>query len=166
LPRGGRSTTRSGRTVRWAIRHRRNMRGNFFLRLAPRFALRQPKEPPQETRMSYDPPCGFGGRPQVGIAYVNFTIGDKFTSHNGPPDWRDKTVEKRTCSTPKMLQGRRAANQTSSVPLLYLSGYRVNRDLSPLSHVQTVEIHTPSCVLTSPQHGSHRQVGNRTTRLA
>jgi hypothetical protein len=32
-------------------------------------------------------------RVQVGIAYVNFTTGDKFTSHNGPPDWRDATVE-------------------------------------------------------------------------
>jgi hypothetical protein len=32
-------------------------------------------------------------RVQVGIAYVNFTTGDKFTSRNGPPDWRDKTVE-------------------------------------------------------------------------
>ena len=32
-------------------------------------------------------------RIQVGIAYVNFTSGDKVTSHNGPPDWRDKMVE-------------------------------------------------------------------------
>jgi hypothetical protein len=32
-------------------------------------------------------------RVQVGIAYVNFTTGDKFTSRNGPPDWRDKTFE-------------------------------------------------------------------------
>jgi hypothetical protein len=26
---------------------------------------------------------------QVGIAEVNFTDGDQFTPHNGPPDWRD-----------------------------------------------------------------------------
>jgi hypothetical protein len=32
-------------------------------------------------------------RVQVGIVYVNFTTGDKFTSRNGPPDWRDKAVE-------------------------------------------------------------------------
>ena len=32
-------------------------------------------------------------RVQVGIAYVNFTTGDKFTNRNGPPDWRDTTVE-------------------------------------------------------------------------
>jgi hypothetical protein len=32
-------------------------------------------------------------RVQVGIAYVNFTAGDKFTNRNGPPDWRDTTVE-------------------------------------------------------------------------
>jgi hypothetical protein len=28
-------------------------------------------------------------RVQVGIAYVNFTTGDKFASHNVPPDWRN-----------------------------------------------------------------------------
>ena len=33
-------------------------------------------------------------RVQVGIAWVNFTTGDKFGSHNGPPDWRDTTVER------------------------------------------------------------------------
>ena len=32
-------------------------------------------------------------RVQVGIAYVNFATGDNFTNHNGPPDWRDTTVE-------------------------------------------------------------------------
>jgi hypothetical protein len=32
-------------------------------------------------------------RVQVGIAYVNFATGDKFTNHNGPPDWRDTKVE-------------------------------------------------------------------------
>jgi hypothetical protein len=32
-------------------------------------------------------------RVQVGIGYVNFTTGDKFTNRNGPPDWRDTTVE-------------------------------------------------------------------------
>jgi hypothetical protein len=32
-------------------------------------------------------------RVQVVIDYVNFTAGDKFTSHNGPPDWRDAKVE-------------------------------------------------------------------------
>ena len=32
-------------------------------------------------------------RVQVGIAYVNYTTGDKATSRSGPPDWRDKTVE-------------------------------------------------------------------------
>jgi hypothetical protein len=32
-------------------------------------------------------------RVQVGIAYVNFTTGDKFTNRNGPPDWRDTTAE-------------------------------------------------------------------------
>jgi hypothetical protein len=32
-------------------------------------------------------------RVQVGIAYVNYTTGDKFTNRNGPPDWRDTTVE-------------------------------------------------------------------------
>lgn len=31
---------------------------------------------------------------QVGIAYVNYTTGDKFTNHNGPPDWRDEEVER------------------------------------------------------------------------
>ncbi len=49
-------------TVRWATRRQRNMRGNFFLRLAPRFALRQKKEPSHRMRMSYDPPCGSGGQ--------------------------------------------------------------------------------------------------------
>lgn len=33
-------------------------------------------------------------RVQVGIAWVNFRTGDKFGSHNGPPDWRDTTVER------------------------------------------------------------------------
>jgi hypothetical protein len=32
-------------------------------------------------------------RVQVGIAWVNFTTGDKFSNRNGPPDWRDKMVE-------------------------------------------------------------------------
>jgi hypothetical protein len=32
-------------------------------------------------------------RVQVGIAYVNYTSGDKFTNRNGPPDWRDTAVE-------------------------------------------------------------------------
>lgn len=32
-------------------------------------------------------------RVQVGIAYVNYTVGEKFTSRSGPPDWRDKTTE-------------------------------------------------------------------------
>ena|SRR5882672_9207357 len=33
-------------------------------------------------------------RVQVGIVYVNYnTTGDGFTNRNGPPDWRDKTVE-------------------------------------------------------------------------
>src|ERR1700738_16307 len=32
-------------------------------------------------------------RVQVGIAYVTFTTGDKFTNRNGPPDWRDTTVK-------------------------------------------------------------------------
>ena len=32
-------------------------------------------------------------RVQVGIAYVNYTTGDKFTNRSGPPDWRDTTVE-------------------------------------------------------------------------
>jgi len=37
-------------------------------------------------------------RVQVGIAYVNFTTGDKFTNRNGPPDWRDTTVEQTNIS--------------------------------------------------------------------
>ena len=32
-------------------------------------------------------------RVRVGIAWVNFTAGDKFTNRNGPPDWRDTPVE-------------------------------------------------------------------------
>lgn len=32
-------------------------------------------------------------RVQVGIVYVNFTTGEQFGSHNGPPDWRDEAVE-------------------------------------------------------------------------
>jgi hypothetical protein len=32
-------------------------------------------------------------RVQVGMAYVNFTTGNNFTSRNGPPDWRDENVE-------------------------------------------------------------------------
>jgi hypothetical protein len=47
-------------------------------------------------------------RVQVGIAYVNFTTGDKFTSHNGPPDWRDKTVEETN-----ILDAEDAAKQAS-----------------------------------------------------
>jgi hypothetical protein len=45
-------------------------------------------------------------RVQVGVAYVNFTTGDKFTSRNGPPDWRDKTVEETN-----ILDGEDAARQ-------------------------------------------------------
>jgi hypothetical protein len=30
---------------------------------------------------------------QVGIAYVTFTAGDKFSDRSGPPDWRDTKVE-------------------------------------------------------------------------
>lgn len=48
-------------------------------------------------------------RVQVGIAYVNFTTGDKFTSHNGPPDWRDVTVEQTN-----ILDGNDAAKQACS----------------------------------------------------
>jgi hypothetical protein len=32
-------------------------------------------------------------RVQVGIPWVNFTTGDKFSNRNGLPDWRDKMVE-------------------------------------------------------------------------
>src|SRR5260370_34037346 len=53
---------RSGHTARWGTGHRRNMPGSFSLRLAPRFALRQPKPPSHRIRMSYDPTCGSGGQ--------------------------------------------------------------------------------------------------------
>jgi hypothetical protein len=33
-------------------------------------------------------------RVPVGIAYVDFTTGDKFTSRSGPPDWQDENVER------------------------------------------------------------------------
>ena len=33
-------------------------------------------------------------RVQVGMAYVDFTTGNNFTSRNGLPDWRDKNVER------------------------------------------------------------------------
>ena len=33
-------------------------------------------------------------RVQVGIVYVNYTMDEKVMSHNGPPDWRDSTVER------------------------------------------------------------------------
>jgi hypothetical protein len=33
-------------------------------------------------------------RVQVGIAYVNYTTGEKFTGRNGLPEWRDTVVEK------------------------------------------------------------------------
>ncbi len=33
-------------------------------------------------------------RVQVGMAYVDFTTGNNFTSRNGPPDWRDENVER------------------------------------------------------------------------
>jgi len=40
----------------------------LLLRLAPRFALRQTKQPSHRRRMSYDPTCGSGG--QVKPAHV------------------------------------------------------------------------------------------------
>jgi hypothetical protein len=48
-------------------------------------------------------------RVQVGIAYVNYTTGDKFTSRSGPPDWRDKTVEETN-----IIDAEDAAKQTCS----------------------------------------------------
>ena len=33
-------------------------------------------------------------RVQVGMAQVDFTTGNNFTSRNGPPDWRDENVER------------------------------------------------------------------------
>jgi len=33
-------------------------------------------------------------RVQVGMAYVDFTAGNNFTSRSGPPDWRDENVER------------------------------------------------------------------------
>src|SRR6266851_8465261 len=65
-PRGRRSTTRGGRTVRWAIKRRQNSRGNSLRQPAPHFALRRPTRPHKKRthsmRISYDPPCGFGGQ--------------------------------------------------------------------------------------------------------
>src|SRR5271168_952461 len=63
-PRGSRSTTRSGRTARLAIRRPQRSRGSSLLALAPsRYAgLRQSKESPNRVSMSYDSPCGFRGQ--------------------------------------------------------------------------------------------------------
>jgi hypothetical protein len=49
-------------------------------------------------------------RVQVGIAYVYFTTGDKFTNRNGPPDWRDTTVEQTN-----ILDANDAAKQACSL---------------------------------------------------
>ncbi len=48
--------------MRWAIRRRQRSRGNFFLGLAPRFALRQTQDPSHRLPMSYGPTCGSGGQ--------------------------------------------------------------------------------------------------------
>ena len=50
----------------WATRRQQRSRGNSLLRLAPRFALRQTKQPSHKMRMSYDPPCESGGRSSYG----------------------------------------------------------------------------------------------------
>src|SRR5271168_1905903 len=68
-PRGSRSTTRSGRTARLAIRRPQRSRGSSLLALAPsRYAgLRQSKESPNRVSMSYDSPCGFRGQVTANI---------------------------------------------------------------------------------------------------
>ncbi len=64
---------RRGRTARWAIRRQRRTRGNFFLRLAPRFALRQTNQPSHRWRMSYDPTCGSGGQVSTAVSPAMLT---------------------------------------------------------------------------------------------
>jgi hypothetical protein len=55
-------------------------------------------------------------RVQVGIAYVNYTTGDKFTSRDGSPDWRDETVEKTSPLGQKTRPGRCPDLNQNSLP--------------------------------------------------
>ncbi len=59
------------------------------------FTIRTSSQTPQPVQLVIDP-----------VIQKDATTGEKFGSHNGPPDWRDKTVE-----DTNILDAADAANQ-------------------------------------------------------